>query len=226
MNSDILNIIVLPIILYLLKKIIDGIPKIIIGSQQTKQQRFNKIPIDQKVKIIEEIDILKGKALTPHTLIQMRFLYEQMGVYLPVWHSHKLISFLASEEIGSLDVRLNVFLKRTFITRCATGCFSINKKSFWLTLLIYFSFGSCSAAAFIYYGYFILHYFLQNEKNTLFNVFFCGDFISVCVIVAYVTSQIGELWQGMRFGRRFEDWLQDEHADIPAERAITTAASS
>jgi hypothetical protein len=41
----------------------------------------------------------------------MKFLYEQIGITLPVWHAHQLIACIADKNIGSYDVRLMSFLK-------------------------------------------------------------------------------------------------------------------
>ncbi|EPZ2137640.1 hypothetical protein ACXKEL_002877 [Salmonella enterica] len=72
----------IPVALYLIKKIIDWSGKIFGNPKPKRKHQFDKIPADKKVDILAKTDELKGKTLTPYVLVQIKLLHEQLGVYL------------------------------------------------------------------------------------------------------------------------------------------------
>ncbi|MGC6031629.1 hypothetical protein [Enterobacter kobei] len=215
------------VITSLLNNLVGRMTNVIFGSQSTKKRRFNKIPEDQKIDVIERISELKEKKPTPHIYFQIKLLYEKIGIYLPVWHSHKLIAFLVSEGIRMQDERLSAFLKRPLIARYSNkGCL-LDKKAYWITISIYLFFAACSILALIHYGNTITLYFLSKDKNTLSFILFSGSYVIIYIVCAYVVRQIAELWKGMIFCRLFDAWLrqdmQEDHAQISTVQTLTTS---
>lgn len=150
---DIVTGLLIPVVLYLIKKVIDWTGKVVGNPRPKRKYQFDKIPADKKVEIFSKIDALKEKTTTPHVLVQMKLLYEQLGMYLPVWHCHQLVSCMAAENISSLDVRLRGFLKNTIIGHYPEKGFSVNTKVVRRSYVIITLFGVFAVAMFIYAGW-------------------------------------------------------------------------
>lgn len=131
---DIAKLVLLPAVLYVAKKIIDWAGKVISSPPAKRKIRFEKVPLETKIEVLNKIaeianaDIPDTKLSRTHQTVQMKFLYEQIGITLPVWHAHQLIAFIADKNIGSYDVRLMSFLKNPSFYRCEENHFSVDAK--------------------------------------------------------------------------------------------------
>lgn len=131
---DIAKLVLLPAILYVAKKIIDWAGKVMSSPPAKRKIRFEKVPIETKIEVLNKIaeianaEIPDTKLSRTHQTVQMKFLYEQIGITLPVWHAHQLIAFIADKNIGSYDVRLMSFLKNPSFYRCEENHFSVDAK--------------------------------------------------------------------------------------------------
>lgn len=129
---DIAKLVLLPAILYVAKKIIDWAGKVMSSPPAKRKIRFEKVPIETKIEVLNKIaeiasaEIPDTKLSRTHQTVQMKFLYEQIGITLPVWHAHQLIAFIADKNIGSYDVRLMSFLKNPSLYRCEENHFSVD----------------------------------------------------------------------------------------------------
>ncbi|WP_330985960.1 MULTISPECIES: hypothetical protein [Enterobacterales] len=230
-NIGVLKLVVAAIIGYVVKMILDWALKTFVSPRPTKKFRFDKIPCETKVDILEKIKNLaiaenKNSAESkPSIAVQMKFLYEQMGIYLPVWHCHQLISCMAQENIGSRDIRLNGFLKNPFIGRCLTGEFYVDKKtvSWFYASIILFSIFSIAALA--YTGLSTLHALLQTKQEAQFFIFLIIYVVSIFFVFAFSINEIEDIWQGVKFGNIFECWIQDKSPLVDIDTpAITPPA--
>ncbi|EAA6710951.1 hypothetical protein JWT41_003595 [Salmonella enterica subsp. enterica serovar Arechavaleta] len=199
----------IPVALYLIKKVIDWAGKVFGSPKPKRKHQFDKIPADKKVEIFAKIDELKGKALTPYALVQIKLLHEQLGIYLPVWHCHQLISFITSENISSLDVRLRGFLKNTIIGIYPEKGFSVNAKAVRRTCIIDISFGVIAVATFVYAGWDAISTFWQSKETGFFILFLLIYASAIFTVIGYVISQIEDIYLGSKFGHLFETWLRN-----------------
>ncbi|STR48970.1 Uncharacterised protein [Klebsiella oxytoca] len=152
---DIAKLVLLPAVLYVAKKMIDWAGKVMSSPQTKRKIRFEKVPIETKIEVLNKIaeianaDIPDTKLSRTHQTVQIKFLYEQIGITLPVWHAHQLIAFIADKNIGSYDVRLISFLKNPSLYRCEENHFSVDAKKiktfhlvsggFWLFSIVIFA---------------------------------------------------------------------------------------
>ena len=154
----------------------------------------------------------------------MKFLYEQVGITLPVWHAHQLIAFIADKNIGSYDVRLMSFLKNPSFYRCEENHFSVDAKKiknfhivsggFWLISIVIFACAWWTT---------IQSLLASGGVNSViaFSLFY---FISAIVVTGFILSQVGETWQSARFARLFERWCEEEARVESGEGAVLAAS--
>ncbi|HDS7112415.1 TPA: hypothetical protein QH394_000010 [Klebsiella aerogenes] len=216
-DTNIVTGLLIPVVLYLIKKIIDWSGKIFGNPRPKRKHQFDKIPADKKVDILAKIDELKGKALTPYVLVQIKLLHEQIGIYLPVWHCHQFISFMASENISSLDVRLRGFLKNTIIGTYPEKGFSVNPKAVRRSYIINIFFGIFAVATFIYAGWDAISTFWKSKETGFFILFLLIYTSAIIGVIGYVISQIEDIYLGTKLGYIFETWLRD---NLPCNDAV------
>lgn len=220
-NIDIITGLLIPIVLYIVKKLIDWIGSLLGAPRLKRKYRFDKISVDEKVKVLANIEALKEKPSIPHVLVQIKLRYEQIGIYLPVWHSEQLISFIAAENISSLDVRLRSFLKNTFLGRYSTHGFSLNDKSVKWLYAVNGLFGLFAVVAFVYSGWDITHTFWGRRDAGLFVLFFSIHALAIIAVAAYVINQIEDIFLGAKFGRLFESWISNNRLSVNADTATS-----
>lgn len=225
-EGDIIKGLIIPVALYLIKKIIDWAGKIFGPPQPKRKYQFDKIPADKKVEFLSQIDALKEKVSTPHTLVQMKLLYEQLGIYLPVWHCHQLVSFMAYENISSLDVRLRGFLKNTTIGNYPKKGFSVNNKVVRRSYSISILFGLFSVAIFVYAGWDSISSFWESKEIGLFLLFLIIYASAIIAVVGYIISQTEDIYLGSKFGYIFEAWLSNNPPDNDAIKDTSVTTSS
>ncbi|ATA21319.1 hypothetical protein EDC48_108145 [Gibbsiella quercinecans] len=218
-NIEIVKGILIPLALYLVKKGIDWVGKILGNQRAERKYRFDKISSDKKVDVLSKIDGLKEKPLTPHIIVQIKLLYEQIGIYLPVWHCHQLISCMASENISSLDIRLGCFLKNTIIGKYSDDDFSVDDKEVSKSYGVVILFGVVSLLVFIYAGVTTVYSLWKQQEIGLFMGFLLAYFLLVFIVFIKLVSQVEDIWQAVRFGRLFDDWL---HRSIQSDNIDTS----
>lgn len=211
----------IPVTLYLTKKIIDWGGKVFGSPKPKLKYQFDKIPADKKVEIFAKIDELKQKEPTPYILVQLKLLHEQLGIYLPAWHCHQLISFITSENISSLDVRLRGFLKNTIIGSYPENGFSVNAKAVRRSYIIDILFGIFAVATFIYAGWDAISTFWKSKEAGLFILFLLIYASAIITVIVYVISQVEDIYLGTKFGFLFETWLQN---NLPCNDTAPRAA--
>ncbi|MDL4448459.1 hypothetical protein [Klebsiella michiganensis] len=227
---DIAKLVLLPAILYVAKKIIDWAGKVMSSPPAKRKIRFEKVPIETKIEVLNKIaeianaEIPDTKLSRTHQTVQMKFLYEQIGITLPVWHAHQLIAFIADKNIGSYDVRLMSFLKNPSFYRCEENHFSVDAKKiknfhivsggFWLISIVIFACAWWTT---------IQSLLASGGVNSAiaFSLFY---FISAIVVTGFILSQVGETWQSARFARLFERWCEDEARVESGEGAVLAAS--
>ncbi len=190
---DIAKLVLLPAVLYVAKKIIDWAGKMMSSPPAKRKIRFEKVPIETKIEVLNKIaEIPDTKLSRTHQTVQMKFLYEQIGITLPVWHAHQLIAFIADKNIGSYDVRLMSFLKNPSLYRCEENHFSVDAKKiknfhivsgvFWLFSIVIFACAWWTT---------IQSLLASGGVNSAiaFSLFY---FISAIVVTGFILSQVGE----------------------------------
>lgn len=208
---DIAKLVLLPAVLYVAKKIIDWAGKMMSSPPAKRKIRFEKVPIETKIEVLNKIaEIPDTKLSRTHQTVQMKFLYEQIGITLPVWHAHQLIAFIADKNIGSYDVRLMSFLKNPSLYRCEENHFSVDAKrikNFYLVSGVFWLF---SIVIFAYAWWTTIQSLLASGGVNSVIAFSLFYFISAIVVTGYFISQVEETWQSARFARLFERWCEDE----------------
>lgn len=215
LNGDIVKALLFPIFIYLAKKIIDWFMNIHMSPKPARRARFERVPIHSKEEFLGKVneliasDDIKDKRRIDNINLQMKFLYEQMGIYMPLWHAHQLISCMAGKDISSLDVRLRGFLNNTLIGIYRHNGFSINDKAIRMTYAIHILFGLVSISAFIYAGMDSARAFLADGAKGLFLLFSFVYFCLILGVISFVINQIEETRQGVKFARLFKTWIND-----------------
>lgn len=208
---DIAKLVLLPAILYVAKKMIDWAGKVMSSPQTKRKIRFEKVPIETKIEVLNKIaEIPDTKLSRTHQTVQMKFLYEQLGITLPVWHAHQLIAFIADKNIGSYDVRLMSFLKNPSLYRCEENHFSVDAKRIKNFHLVSGVFWLFSIVIFAYAWWTTIQSLLASGGVNSVIAFSLFYFISAIVVTGYFISQVEETWQSARFARLFERWCEDE----------------
>lgn len=215
-SFDMVKLVLAPAAVYVLKLIIDWAVGKISSPRLTKKHQFDKVPAEKRVEILGKIDELvtsdkqKNKSSVSNLTVQIKFLYEQIGIDLPVWHCHQLISFIADNNISSLDIRLRAFLKNTFLGQFTDKGFSLNTKKMRMSYIINGLFLTVSLCVFIYAWWTSVHPFMKRETAFFFISFTCVYAICIITLTIYIFSQIEETWNGSKFSRLFESWLRNE----------------
>ncbi|HDP0319006.1 TPA: hypothetical protein P5S08_004209 [Salmonella enterica subsp. enterica serovar Concord] len=212
-----------PVIVLLLKKFLEGYGKYLLAPRPPRKNRFDKVPTDTKVKVLAKINtLLKSDKLREHPsssnrMVQIKFLYEQTGIYMPVWHCHQLIAFMAAENISSLDVRLSGFLNNTFIGRFPVKGFSVNDRlvtRFYMVVVLY---GLFSAALFAGVGWLTISPFREHQQPVLFIFFTLLYFLAFLSVVGYLIGQFTDIRQGVKFCQMFEEWLRHNAEEVSSD---------
>ncbi|MDK9355722.1 hypothetical protein QQF54_10930 [Lelliottia sp. V106_10] len=207
-TKDIVIKLLVPIISVVLTKLFDLYGKQLGNPRPTRKYRFDKILMDKKIDILNKIDELKEKKVTPYINVQVKFLYESLGIYLPAWHAHQLIRYIASENMSSIDVRLSSFLRYPVIGNYSVEGFSVNAKKanklYWVGSV----FGMVAVLVLIMSGWNSVLPYWRHQSLGLFLVFFCIYFAAVIFVVYFMFSLIENTWLAVQFGRVFELWLE------------------
>ncbi|ENP2076429.1 hypothetical protein AB9K36_08145 [Klebsiella michiganensis] len=227
---DIAKLVLLPAILYVAKKIIDWAGKVMSSPPAKRKIRFEKVPIETKIEVLNKIaeianaEIPDTKLSRTHQTVQMKFLYEQIGITLPVWHAHQLIAFIADKNIGSYDVRLMSFLKNPSFYRCEENHFSVDAKKIKNFHIVSVGFWLISIVIFACAWWTTIQSLLASGGVNSVIAFSLFYFISAIVVTGFILSQVGETWQSGRFARLFERWCEEEAGVESGERAVLAAS--
>lgn len=215
-SYDLAKLILPPIVIYLLKKLIDLFIRIITTSQATQKYHFSKITLDRKVETLNKINELVAaekmvqQASPSHITVQIKLLYEQIGINMPVTISHQLIAYLACNNINSYDIRLTCFLKNPFMMKYTDNSIQINKeklnRSYYAYTFLWFFY----TVSFFCAWWISVKPFMMNEAALYFVIFSFIYFIAELTITIYMIFQIEETWLGSKFAMSFEEWIRKE----------------
>ncbi|ATF94579.1 Uncharacterised protein [Cedecea neteri] len=214
-NISVLKLVATAIIGYVVKMVLDWAIKIFVSPRPTRKYRFDKISCETKVDILDKIKALvmaesdSPDASKSAIRIQIKFLYEQMGIYLPVWHCHQLIACMAQENIGSQDVWLNGFLKNPVIGRCPVEGFYINKKAVKWSYVAIALFSMISISVLVYAGLSTLQALLHTKQEFQFFMFLLIYSVAITFFIGLSVNEVENIWLGVKFGKIFERWVRD-----------------
>lgn len=210
--ADIVNNLLFPIILLVLPNYLKRYGKYREENRPARKYWFDKIPLSTKVDILAKInktlqsDMLRGYSTSPNLMVQMKLLYEQSGIHLPLWHSHQLIAFMAAENISSYDVRLNAFLNNTFVFEFPGKNIKINDRRVSFFTVAAILYGVLSVAILVGLWWFTTSPF-RDLQSGLFILPSLIHAITVIILIQYLYIQISAVRSGVKFCRLFEKWL-------------------
>ncbi|PDN92798.1 type VI secretion protein [Escherichia coli] len=189
------------------------------NAPNIRKYRFEKIPVSEKGSILARIDKLTKEPATKNTLVRIKYCYEQMGIYLPIWCCNKLICFISDRNVSSVDNRLHCFLKYSFVGVFSDGKFTVNTrrvhKGYWM-IAVFAVFSLCVQFT---GGIFTNMPFLSGGNTVLFMLFSLVYFIMIFLTVIFTCNLINEIRLAVQFGRLFEAWLKSER-ESPEQLAL------
>ena len=82
------------------------------GRKFHRDSQFDKVNVEKRLATFRRINQLKNKNdLTPFDLLAIKALYEGIGIRYPVAISHKILEYIASNNIDFNEPTLNSFLR-------------------------------------------------------------------------------------------------------------------
>lgn len=82
------------------------------GRKLHRDSQFDKVNVEKRLATFRRINQLKNKNdLTPFDLLAIKALYEGIGIRYPVTISHKILEYIASNNIDFNEPTLNSFLR-------------------------------------------------------------------------------------------------------------------
>ncbi|EHT5186191.1 TPA: type VI secretion protein [Escherichia coli] len=184
-----------------------------------RKYRFEKIPVSEKESLLARIDKLTKESATGNTLVKIKLCYEQMGIYLPVWHCNQLIRYMSDQNICSMDVRLYYFLKYPVLGMFSDNDFSINSGRVYGAQLAIFIFGILSSVILIISGWSTMAPFSQGHQTVLYHLFFLIYLVIIFLTIILACNTLMEIKLAVQFGRLFEAWLKSER-ESPEQLAL------
>lgn len=187
-------------------------------TRPVRKYRFDKVSAGKKAALLADIDTLTKAPVTQNSLVRMKLCYEQLGIYLPVWHSHQLICCLSDNSISSMDVRLRYFLKYPVVGKYPDNAFSVDDKKVRQLYLTVVSFGVFALGALAFAGWTTTSPFLKENQQGLFLIFSLIYLIIMSWMGGFVLNVVMETRLAVQFGRLFDSWLKRD--DYPVSDTV------
>ncbi|EFH7301139.1 type VI secretion protein, partial [Escherichia coli] len=198
--QDIVKNLVLPLLSIIIIPLVKWFVQHYGYAPNIRKYRFEKIPVSEKESLLARIDKLTKEPATKNTLVRIKLCYEQMGIYLPVWHCNQLIRYMSDQNICSMDVRLHYFLKYPVLGMFSDNDFSINFKRVYRSQLAIFIFGVLSSGILIISGWSTIAPFSQGYQTVLYHLFFLIYLVIISLIIILACNTLMEIRLAVQFG--------------------------
>lgn len=167
--------------------------------------RFDRVSDVKRLSVLSRIQALRDRPQDGMTLLQIKALYESIGIRLPVWVAHQLVDYLGRAPVALSDLALNCFLRRTSLTAIRDEVFTLDDRRLCHQHLSVLFFLIASALA-IVYGFFITVPPLGESAATASNTFwFLFFFFAYLIMALFVVAWTINEWESLRRAKAF--WL-------------------
>lgn len=197
------------------------------GLDSRRSCQFDRASDVKRLSVLSRIQAQRDQAQDGMAQLQLKMLYESIGIRLPVWVAHQLADYLGRGPAALNDLALNCFLRRTSLTSSKNGVFTLDACKLWRQHVSLFVFLIISASA-IAYGLYIsvLLPLKESEPHTLLALFFFVAYLVLAFFVVFWTTNEWEtLWRAKAFWQGWKPHLCQHEAEYQArcrlERNVT-----
>lgn len=175
------------------------------GQDNRRNHRFDAVSADKRISVLAHIERLRAKPQEGITQLQIKALYESIGIRLPVWIAHQLTEYLGKAPLPLTSPILNSFLRHVLLCVVKNGVFSFSAERWKRQRRGLVGFLILSLAA-IAYGFFVtvppLGMSAPSAGNTFWFFFFLLTYLAMAIFV--VAWSIDE-WVSLNGAKAF--WL-------------------
>ncbi|MGP2734853.1 hypothetical protein [Serratia bockelmannii] len=167
------------------------------GYDSRRRCQFDRVSDVKRLSVLSRIQKLRDGPQSGMTLLQIKALYESIGIRLPVWVAHQLVGYLGRGPVALNDLALNSFLRCTPLTSSRNGVFTLDARKLLRQYVLRFVFLIISASA-IAYGFYISVQppLEKSETNTLLSLFFFIAYLILAFfVVIWTTNEWKSLWR-------------------------------
>lgn len=171
------------------------------GYDSRRRCQFDRVSDVKRLSVLSRIQKLRDGPQSGMTLLQIKALYESIGIRLPVWVAHQLVGYLGRGPVALNDLALNSFLRCTPLTSSRNGVFTLDARKLLRQYVLRFVFLIISASA-IAYGFYISVQppLEKSETNTLLSLFFFIAYLILAFfVVIWTTNEWKSLWRAKVF---------------------------
>ncbi|WP_308381471.1 hypothetical protein [Serratia marcescens] len=179
------------------------------GYDSRRRCQFDRVSDVKRLSVLSRIQKLRDGPQSGMTLLQIKALYESIGIRLPVWVAHQLVDYLGRAPVTLSDLALNCFLRRTSLTASKNEdnkVFSLDVNQLCKQRFFVLIFFFVSALAIIYGVYTSVLPLGASEATLsnilLFSLFFFAYFFLALFVVAWSINE----WESLRHAKAF--WLK------------------
>ncbi|AQT65268.1 hypothetical protein I5O28_04265 [Serratia marcescens] len=202
------------------------------GYDSRRRCQFDRVSDVKRLSVLSRIQKLRDAPQSGMTLLQIKALYESIGIRLPVWVAHQLMDYLGRAPVTLSDLALNCFLRRTSLTASkdeenkvfALDVNQLCKQRFFV--LIFFFVSALAIAYGVYTSVLPLGVSEATASNLfLFSFFFFAYLFLALFVVAWSINEWGSLQHAKAFWLKWQPHLCQNEAEYQArcrlERNVT-----
>ncbi|EIG9090377.1 hypothetical protein HP437_19495 [Serratia marcescens] len=197
------------------------------GYDSRRRCQFDRVSDVKRLSVLSRIQKLRDAPQSGMTLLQIKALYESIGIRLPVWVAHQLVDYLGRGSVALNDLVLNSFLRYTSLTSSINGVFTLDARKLLRQYVSRLGFLIISASAIAYGFYISVRPPLEkSETNTLLSLFFFVAYLILAFfVVIWTTNEWKNLWRAKVFWLGWKPHLCQNEAEYQArcrlERNVT-----
>ncbi|HEJ7973009.1 TPA: hypothetical protein SMI30_001690 [Serratia marcescens] len=203
------------------------------GYDSRRRCQFDSVSDVKRLSVLSRIQKLRDAPQSGMTLLQIKALYESIGIRLPVWVAHQLVDYLGRGPVALNDLALNSFLRRTSLTASknednkvfALDVNQLCKQRFFV--LIFFVVSALAIAYGVYTSVLPLGASEATASNIfLFSLFFFAYLFLALFVVAWSINEWGSLQHAKAFWLKWQPHLYQNEAEYQAhcQHACNVAA--
>lgn len=203
------------------------------GRDNRRSRQFDVVSNVKRLSVLSHIQTLRDKPQDGMVLLQIKALYESIGICLPVWVAHQLMDYLGRASLPLNSLSLNCFLRRVSLTSVKSGVFSLDANRLRHQRIGSVVFLIVSALA-ISYGFYVTVLPLGESEatasNTSWFLFFFVTYVAMVIfVVVWSIDEWNSLGQVNDFWQEWQPHLCQTQVEYQVrylhERSATTADS-
>jgi hypothetical protein len=203
------------------------------GRDNRRSRQFDVVSNVKRFSVLSHIQTLRDKPQDGMVLLQIKALYESIGICLPVWVAHQLMDYLGRASLPLNSLSLNCFLRRVSLTSVKSGVFSLDANRLRHQRIGSVVFLIVSALA-ISYGFYVTVLPLGESEatasNTSWFLFFFVTYVAMAIfVVVWSIDEWSSLGQANDFWQEWQPHLCQTQVEYQVrclhERSATTVDS-